>query len=211
MCGDVKKPESGLRKKHILLVRLSVEPISSITSGERLIIPVHNRFDHTNLSEINIRYTRNGNVPKTISLNLAPHEKGNLILPDEDWQDGDRILVEFYTAGDQLIDANLITIGEKKVPLPYNSGHKRALRVTETDEFVIVEGDNFTIPFSRHTGLICNAVSARQGSIGIRTFSEFEYKFKSPDRCRGTKSREEIHSSKRELGQKGFCVSIERW
>lgn len=155
-----EKPEFWSTKKAYSPVRLSVEPISSITSGERLIIPVHNRFDHTNLSEINIRYTRNGNVPKTISLNLAPHEKGNLILPDEDWQDGDRILVEFYTAGDQLIDANLITIGEKKVPLPYNSGHKRALRVTETDEFVIVEGDNFTIPFSRHTGLICNAVSA---------------------------------------------------
>ena len=33
--------------------------------------------------------------------------------------------------------------------------------------FVIVEGDNFTIPFSRNTGLICSAVS--EGKVVLKS------------------------------------------
>lgn len=162
-----EKPEFWSTKKAYSPVRLSVGQILGFTSGERLIVPVHNRFDHTNLSEIDIRYTRNDNTPKKLSLNLAPHKEGSLILPGEDWQEGDRILVEFYTTDEQLIDANLIILGEKKIVFPCNSTCKKALRVIETDEFVIVEGDNFTIPFSRNTGLICSAVS--EGKVVLKS------------------------------------------
>lgn len=59
-----EKPEFWSTKKAYSPVRLSVGKILGFTSGERLIVPVHNRFDHTNLSEIDIRYTRNDNTPK---------------------------------------------------------------------------------------------------------------------------------------------------
>lgn len=153
-----EKPEFWSTKKAYSPVKLLVREISDFTAGGRLTLPIHNRFDHTNLSEIQIRYTHNRGEMKTITLELAPHEKGNLLLPGESWKVGDQIFVEFYTADNLFIDAELITLGQEKIAFPANA-YDEQLRIVESDDMIIVRGQDFTIPFNRETGLICHAIS----------------------------------------------------
>lgn len=156
-----EKPEFWSTKKAYSPVKLLVRQISDFTSGGRLILPIYNRFDHTNLNEILIRYTHNYGEVKTVALELAPHEKGNLLLPGENWKDGDMIFVEFYTADNLLINAEVITLGRDKIDFPHNT-YTEGLRIIESDEMITVVGEDFMIPFNRETGLISNAVSHGQ-------------------------------------------------
>ena len=153
-----EKPEFWSTKKAYSPVRLLTTQISDFVSGERLVLPVYNRFDHTNLNEIRVCYTHNQGTVKTVGIELPPHEKGNLLLPGEDWKAGDRILVEFYTSDNHLIDAEQVTLGEEKIVFPSNA-YKEKLQIVESDKTITVKGEDFAIPFSRETGLICNAVS----------------------------------------------------
>jgi hypothetical protein len=52
-----QKPEFWATKKAYSPVRLTACQITEFTPGERLLLPVHNRFDHTNLNEIIVGYT----------------------------------------------------------------------------------------------------------------------------------------------------------
>lgn len=152
-----EKPEFWSTKKAYSPVRLLSKEVSNFIPGERLILPIYNRFDHTNLSEIQINYTRNDTVKKA-SLELAPHRKGNLLLPGENWKDGEQILVEFHTADNHLIDAELITLGTSKINFPSNT-YRNQLKIIESDEMITIKGQDFAVPFCRKTGLMRDVIS----------------------------------------------------
>lgn len=155
------KPEFWATKKAYSPVRLLTTEVRDFTSGERLILPVYNRFDHTNLSEIKVRYIYKGIEKEIVPLAIAPHQKGMLVIPAEDWMDGEPLRIGFYTAAGELIDAEQVTLGMGKVEMPAPRAGKE-LRVEETAERLILKGDGFEIPFDRSTGLIRQATSNGQ-------------------------------------------------
>ena len=55
-----EKPEFWATKKAYSPVRLMTTEVASFLSGQRLLLPLYNRFDHTDLDEIKIRYTYKG-------------------------------------------------------------------------------------------------------------------------------------------------------
>lgn len=55
-----QKPEFWSTKKAYSPVRLLVEDNLSFTTGQKLMLTIHNRFDHTNLNEIHATYTYRG-------------------------------------------------------------------------------------------------------------------------------------------------------
>lgn len=91
-----EKPEFWSTKKAYSPVRILKTEFPDYEPGTPLVLPVFNRFDHTDLAEIRIEYTFKGET-KPLSLELSPHGKGSLLLPGDGWKPGDRILVEFYT------------------------------------------------------------------------------------------------------------------
>ena len=150
------KPEFWATKKAYSPVKLLETKVSAFISGERIIIPVHNRFDHTNLNEIKITYTYNG-VEKAFSvLSIEPHQRGVLIIPAHEWQPGDVVTVKSYTREGELIDADNILIGSKKVAYPQASRGGK-LTIDDADNKLTVRGEGFEIPFCKESGLICNA------------------------------------------------------
>lgn len=153
-----EKPEFWSTKKAYSPVRLLTEQVGSFTPGERLILPVYNRFDHTNLNEIKVRYTYNGTEKEAIAPAVLPHQKGLLVIPSEDWSAGSELLVSFLDADGQLIDASLVTLGKQTVALPQPT-RKGTLQVEETPDRILVKGNGFEIPFCKETGLICNATA----------------------------------------------------
>ena len=156
-----EKPEFWATKKAYSPVRLMTTEVASCQPGQRLLLPVYNRFDHTNLNEIEARYVYNGEE-KTLSLSsVAPHQKGLLTIPAEAWKANEPLLVSFYTATGELIDREQVKLGNESVRL-LNARREQPLEVEETPGMICIKGTDFEIPFSKETGLICNATSKGQ-------------------------------------------------
>lgn len=156
-----EKPEFWATKKAYSPIRLLMEQTSDYTTGERLLLPVYNRFDHTNLNEVKVRYTYNGIEKEAKSPTLEPHQKGLLTIPAENWEEGGQLLISFFTATDELIDASLVTLGKPNIvlPQPHRNG---PLLVEDNTDRLVVKGDGFEIPFCKESGLICNATADGQ-------------------------------------------------
>ena len=156
-----KKPEFWSTKKAYSPVRLLQEKVIDILPGQRLILPVYNRYDHTRLDEIKAYAIYKG-VRKEIKLSaIEPHRKGLLEIAGEQWEDSEKLTLQFLTADNQLIDIYQITLGPEKIELPHPVCQGE-LSIEETDSQVIVKGNGFEIPFCKETGLICNAQSGGQ-------------------------------------------------
>ena len=152
-----KKPEFWSVKKAYSPVRLMQENVTDFTTGQRIILPIYNRFDQTNLDEIKAYVIYKG-VRKEIQLPaVEPHQKGMIEIPGDWWENGEKLTIEFLS-DNHLIDAYNVTLGQEKIELP-QPVYQGELKIEETESQVAVKGNGFEIPFCKETGLICNAKS----------------------------------------------------
>ena len=160
-----EKPEFWATKKAYSPVRLMTTEVASFLSGQRLLLPLYNRFDHTDLDEIKIRYTYKGVEKELPAPSIAPHQKGLLVIPAEAWEEGELLSICFYTATGELLDAEQVSLGsDYRVRLADSEASpvNGVLLVEETAGMMTIKGDGFEIPFSKETGLISNATSKGQ-------------------------------------------------
>ena len=160
-----EKPEFWATKKAYSPVRLMTTEVASFLSGQRLLLPLYNRFDHTDLDEIKIRYTYKGVEKELPAPSIAPHQKGLLVIPAEAWEEGELLSICFYTATGELLDAEQVSLGSDyhvRLADSEASPVNGVLLVEETVGMMTIKGDGFEIPFSKETGLISNATSKGQ-------------------------------------------------
>ena len=160
-----EKPEFWATKKAYSPVRLMTTEVASFLSGQRLLLPLYNCFDHTDLDEIKIRYTYKGVEKELPAPSIAPHQKGLLVIPAEAWEEGELLSICFYTATGELLDAEQVSLGSDyhvRLADSEASPVNGVLQVEETAGMMTIKGDGFEIPFSKETGLICNATSKGQ-------------------------------------------------
>lgn len=160
-----EKPEFWATKKAYSPVRLMTTEVASFLSGQRLLLPLYNRFDHTDLDEIKIRYTYKGVEKELPAPSIAPHQKGLLVIPVEAWEEGELLSICFYTATGELLDAEQVSLGSDyhvRLADSEASPVNGVLQVEETAGMMTIKGDGFEIPFSKETGLISNATSKGQ-------------------------------------------------
>lgn len=160
-----EKPEFWATKKAYSPVRLMMTEVASFLSGQRLLLPLYNRFDHTDLDEIKIRYTYKGVEKELPAPSIAPHQKGLLVIPAEAWEEGELLSICFYTATGELLDAEQVSLGSDyhvRLADSEASPVNGVLQVEETAGMMTIKGDGFEIPFSKETGLISNATSKGQ-------------------------------------------------
>ena len=150
------KPEFWATKKAYSPVKILETTIKNFVPGERIIIPVHNRFDHTNLNEVKITYSYKGTEKTFAAPSVEPHQRGFLILPAQDWNDGDVITVKSFTQAGKLIDADNIILGNKRVDYP-KASRTGTITVDDSTDKLTIKGNGFEIPFCKASGLICNA------------------------------------------------------
>lgn len=156
-----QKPEFWSTKKAYSPIRILSNSVTDFVPGHRLIIPVYNRYDHTSLNEVRMDYSYQGKKESVILPAIGPHQKGTLILPAENWEEGEMIFIEFFTLDGQLIDAYNIVLGEDNITYPALLNGK-SLVVEETETTLVVCGNGFEIPFDKTTGLIVNAKRANE-------------------------------------------------
>lgn len=152
-----KKPEFWSTKKAYSPVRLLSEDEIAFTPGMPVNLTVYNRFDHTRLDEIKAFYAYR-NLRREVALPaVPPHAKGVLAIPAENWTAGEPLRIEFRTTDGLLIDAYRLMPGNEPVAYPEALGTDAALQVEETDDYVVIKGSCFEIPFNKGNGLIENA------------------------------------------------------
>ena len=154
-----EKPEFWSTKKAYSPIKIETTQISDFETDMPIYLNVYNRFDHTYLNEIDVVFTYNGLDFTNPINNIAPHSKGYITVPAQKWVDGSKITVKFYYKDGELIDAYNIQIGKNQKVYTANNNPGKSLTITNDENFTVIEGENFKIPFNNKTGLIENAVS----------------------------------------------------
>ena len=149
-----KKPEFWGTKKAYSPTKIYTKTISDFNPGEELVVPVHNRFDHTNFSELKILWQYGEESGELGKLDLDPHQKGQLVFPANSWNTSEKLHIQFYQNDTLLVYEYNIQLGEKKVELPELS--KGSLVVEEEDMKVNISGEAFSLEINKQTGLIEN-------------------------------------------------------
>jgi len=145
-----KKPEFWHTKKAYSPARLLTTRIEGEPAGRVLSLPLHNRFDHTNLQEVRI-LCRSGSTSEVVSSPaIPPHGRGILQLPGK-FDRGRPIHLQFIDAAGRLIDEELLTYTPKLSPDPRP---QQRLHVDVTADSIVARGATFTVTFDRRSGLI---------------------------------------------------------
>lgn len=150
-----QKPEYWLTQKGYSPIRVDERPLANPGSGNPLQVPIKNWFDHTNLSEITVRWAAGPESGVLSGPDVAPHGEGVLTLPAREWKDGERVRLEFYRMGDILVDAFSLPIGTPGKRFPGPQGP--VPRIAEEEKRITVAGADWHIVFSKETGLITSS------------------------------------------------------
>ncbi|MGM9804491.1 MAG: glycoside hydrolase family 2 TIM barrel-domain containing protein [Muribaculaceae bacterium] len=158
------KPEFWGTKKAYSPVRVLNTHVADFTPGAQITLTVHNRFDHTNLNEIKASFTFHNERHDVSIPSIEPHQKGLLLLPGQQWAQGDSLSLQFYAPDGMLIDSYCITVGDAQVNMPQGLAAS-TLTVDETADNLVVKGGSFTVPFSKSTGMMVNAAAGGETVI----------------------------------------------
>jgi hypothetical protein len=161
-----KKPEFWHTRKAYSPISVRMPDPAKLTPGQALVLPVHNRFDHTNLREITVTCESNGQVVTIPSPAVAPHDSGSITIPASMTAHLPATL-RFTDRGNRLIDEEVLTV-RTSVPTIGESGS--VLKVDSTREALMIQGAGFTVVFDRATGLIISARSKGETIIEAGPF-----------------------------------------
>lgn len=147
-----QKPEYWLTKKAYSPIRILDAPLVNPGPDKPLLIPVGNWFDHTDLKELVITWSVGTDAGKIQNLSLLPHAQGILTIPARRWQDGENLNLKFYRHGEILVDEYKLAVGR---PIEvFLAAQGPAPRISADSNFITVWGPDFTITFSKASGLI---------------------------------------------------------
>jgi beta-galactosidase len=155
-----KKPEFWHTKKAYSPVRVLQTELRDASPGEPLRIPVRNRFDHTDLREIDITWTFRGKTEIIPSPGVQPGGQGEILIPGRDWGEGEAALLRFFQ-GQRLVDEEAVTFGGPATEFSDRNTGKwggEKWNIEETDRDIRANSDNLAFVISRRTGLIEKAM-----------------------------------------------------
>ena len=151
-----RKPEHWLTKKAYSPIRIVDAPLARPTDGETLHIPVTNRYDHTNLSEIEVQWSVGEELHRVSGPDIDPRSSGHIAIPARAWKDGDILSLRFYRNSD-LIDAFDLPIGARansRALASDEQANAKRPEIVETAETIKISGETFSIRFDKRTGQI---------------------------------------------------------
>ena len=160
-----KKPEFWSVKKAYSPVRLLKTEINDFERGVKLELPVWNRFDHTNLNEITVEYTYQGQTETITGPDIQPHERGMVRLKPYEWANGEDLKVAFYDHQHRMIDRYLLKLGKNEKPdsEEHLSG-KSNLKVSEKNSTLIITTADLKYSLDKSKGMI-NYVASSNDTI----------------------------------------------
>jgi beta-galactosidase len=131
---------------------------ASYDPSKDLRVPVYNRFDHTNLKELQFQVTSKGATRSIAAPDIPPHDTGSLIVP-RDLLSGKQIRLRILQ-GTMVVDEELLTFGIDQKP---SRPAAKRIRVTESQTSIEAVGDGFRLTINKKSGLIENGLVNGEG------------------------------------------------
>jgi hypothetical protein len=153
-----KKPEFWNTKKAYSPVRLIKTEMEYDVNGEKVSIPLFNRFDHTNIEELTIKLFYNEEERLITPPSIKPHTKGFIEFHMDNWEPELPVIVEFWGHDGELIDKYELRRKSiyPEVEITSSAGD---IKVEETrDQLIVICNANVNIHFDKNTGLIQNVI-----------------------------------------------------
>ena len=176
-----KKPEFWNAKKAYSPFKLPLRYIDSYKPWKPLSMPLVNRFDHTNLKEITVKWDVGSQygVVDTATLDIPPHTMGQLVLPAREWKEGEVVRIEAIKDG-LVIDRYDIPLGAPPSSAPGLAGMGREsdLVLEEDGDDFTVTGAGFSVTASSKDGRIREVVAGHDRIIASGPFLQFRGKLK---------------------------------
>ncbi|MEN8226280.1 MAG: glycoside hydrolase family 2 TIM barrel-domain containing protein, partial [Bacteroidota bacterium] len=161
-----KKPEFWNTKKAYSPVKLLKTEIENFSEGEPVLIPVYNRFDHTNINELIVKKTYRGKTTILPSPQIEPHMKGNLLIPMKEWDTDEAIELEFYNTKNKLIDKYELHLISDNEGVNYHESSE-AIQIEDNEKTVsVICEDETKVIFDKETGLI-NEIHKQTGAFSL--------------------------------------------
>lgn len=161
-----RKPEFWNTKKAYSPLRLLATSVPDFKPGQPVLLPVYNRFDHTDLAEITMRLTAEGRSWTQQCPPLPPRQKGTLSLMLPDLAFGTEVLVEFLDAVGNVIDADMITLGTKPPAAAAPPAHE-PVTLHRTASVIRAAGKECAVEVNPRTGFFTTIEVHR----AVKTFS----------------------------------------
>ncbi len=136
--------------------------------GGELVVPVENRYDFSDLSELEVSWSQGGRSGKVRGLQVAPRSVGQLRVPVRD--DSEPLEVEIRNPKGYLVDRVRFfdpVVAPELPPAPANP----VPLVAETDTEIGVTGDGFALVVARQTGQVSATAGDRPVLVGGPTIS----------------------------------------
>ncbi|MEN8247750.1 MAG: glycoside hydrolase family 2 TIM barrel-domain containing protein [Bacteroidota bacterium] len=160
-----KKPEFWNTKKAYSPVKILKTKFDSFSTDEPVLIPVYNRFDHTNINELTIKKVYKGVETQVPPPDIEPHAKGTLSIIMQEWDPSETVSVEFYNKENQLIDKYMLRIPGNHIMT--DSKSKEPVRIEEDEKRLVVQCENETsVILDKETGLI-NEIRSPAGKFSV--------------------------------------------
>lgn len=157
------KPEHWLTKKAYSPIRLADEPFTPPAAGQPLRLPVANWFDHTDFSELAIGWSAGGDAGR-LTVALAPHAAGELVVPPRVWAPDERLRLEFRVSqGGVSWLVDVFELPARVPPLPEYELNGPAPTFEDQPEALVVRAGELRYVFDKHTGLLASA--SRGGQV----------------------------------------------
>ena len=151
------KPDLYHVKKAHTPVKIQDGPLPVPGAGQPLEVPVENRYDFTNLSEVRIEWAL-GDESGIVPVQVPPHGKGTIsIRPNSKNLNGMALSLKFFRK-DLMVDAYKLPIGEATEPAAVvKSKGNRGVELAQTKETITAIGEGFEWVISGQTGEIIKA------------------------------------------------------
>jgi hypothetical protein len=155
-----KKPEHWLTRKAFSPVRLDETACLPMPQhGQPLFIPLENAFNHTNFSELEVRWAAAADSGTIAPMDIAPHNSGFIEIPPRHWTPGERLNLEFRMNRSLIEQVDLAIGVAPRRPQATTTG---TLSLDDRVNDYSVTGAKFSLVVSKQTGLITEAVLGQQ-------------------------------------------------
>ena len=154
--GKTTIPEIWHFRKACSPVRIERTDYDVPPSGQGLSIPVENRYNHTDLSELTVTWKAAGAQGSLRGPRTEPGQTGTLVVPARDLKAGDTVELAFIDAGGRQVDEYCLTVGAEPFHLPAPAAS--APRVEQNIREAVISGADFTLRFSKYAGQITSLV-----------------------------------------------------
>jgi hypothetical protein len=145
-------PEIWLLRKAYSPVHFEKDYFELPRKGGPLTIQMQNRFCHTNMNEITLKWKVGNKSGSMLCSDLAPAEYGTLSIPVSEIVTGDIVEMRFMRVDGFQVDEFALPVNPQPFKMP--EVIDMAPKMSEDERFYIISGDNFIIKVDKYQGLI---------------------------------------------------------